>query len=738
MKTEANQMLRDILAGGVDVHRCAAARTLGVMADPESVTALTKSLLDEDPDVRTDAAEALGKLGDPSAIPALMENLVDDPDPDVKKMALEALLRLENHEMVPLLRKLAVSRTEDVRWDDNEFFAEEWDTWLDLQIMAIQGLARFGADESAGDILTAMADEFGQDVTEIGVKALASLGQKGAIALEQLYLSGDARMHRRIAAALVAGNNSHAGDLLVRMLGDESASVRKVALTGLDPADERLEPLFEDPAAAVRAAVVRHSGPAFARKVRALIPDEDAEVRAEVFKVIAAAPDLFADETLAEDLQKAIAGEPEAAKQAALALVAVKGPDSAKGLAHVMTNKNIPLAFRVGVIEAFKKAGQGAVPYLLDAAGADERELRLKSLAALADFAANSPNWPNAAGDGLLAALKGELIPEPDPAEQQEEDPETAELELPPETPEKIAKEEQEIDESLPMVPEAGEGETLDVPEGSTLASILQPKDDTAGDVALPEPEFTPEQEALLEKTRRRPKFRKRVALDPDIPAYTDIQRYAATLLGNVVNAEVTEILIDILDSEDDELVTSALTGLAEHGEQRGSLPAEARAPLLDIIENAKGATRVLAVRALGWVDAPEVDDDLHRLLRDPEDFVRVEVVRAFDHRDVADDAVMAALKDSYLGVAVAAAASLARLRGEEAVDALVDFALDHDGSYRRDVGKLLGLYAPEAGVKRLIGVLKDESLKRSWLVAIDALAELFQYKDTLEERKVA
>ncbi|MCK4862243.1 MAG: HEAT repeat domain-containing protein, partial [Rhodobacteraceae bacterium] len=94
MKTETVEACSAILSGGADVHRCAAARVLGQIGTAQSVEALTKSLLDEDPDVRTDAAEALGIIGDPSTGDALMENLVNDPDSDVKKTALAALIAM--------------------------------------------------------------------------------------------------------------------------------------------------------------------------------------------------------------------------------------------------------------------------------------------------------------------------------------------------------------------------------------------------------------------------------------------------------------------------------------------------------------------------------------------------------------------------------------------------------------------------------------------------------------------
>ena len=177
---------------------------------------------------------------------------------------------------------------------------------------------------------------------------------------------------------------------------------------------------------------------------------------------------------------------------------------------------------------------------------------------------------------------------------------------------------------------------------------------------------------------------------------------------------------------------------LVEHGEKIGALPEAAFAPLVNILDTQMVDTRVIAVRALGWLAGDASDELLHKLLSDPEDFVRVEAVRALERRSIADDAVVALLKDSYLGVGIAAAASIARHRGDEAVVPLVDFAFQNDGVYRRDIGQLLGTYAPEAGVKRLLEVLGDDAHRRNWLVPLDALAEVFKQPVKAEASKAA
>ena len=85
--------LTELLQSGVDVHRCAAASALGCLGDPRSVEILIEALLDEDPDVRTDAAAALAERPDSRAVDQLMENLVGDPCAEVKISSRSVRLR---------------------------------------------------------------------------------------------------------------------------------------------------------------------------------------------------------------------------------------------------------------------------------------------------------------------------------------------------------------------------------------------------------------------------------------------------------------------------------------------------------------------------------------------------------------------------------------------------------------------------------------------------------------------
>lgn len=724
MKTNARDRLTSILTDGIDVHRCAAARALGSMGLPESAGPLVKALLDEDPDVRTDAAFALGKLNDPATAEKLMENLVGDPESDVKRAAISALIAMRYQPVVPLLRKLAVSRSEaDVAWDEEAFFTDEWDHWIDIQMAAFEGLGTFAPEEAVPEIIGAMLDDEAQDLTEPGLRALARMGQAGALAIIDQYGQGDTRMCRRIVRAVGYSDNPQLDDLRGGMIADVKPEIRRLALENLTPTDERLKPLFGDPDASVRAAVVAYAGLQNTLLLWDLIKDPAPEVRVEVFKIIAANPDKFKDEDLEKAVQKAIAGDPDAAKQAALALIAMKGPEAAKGLLHVLSNTEIPQKFRVGVIEAVEQAGDIAVPALLQAAGDADRQLRLAALTALAEIASNNPIWPNAAGLGLITGLNGELVLPPEEVEE-----EAVKEPLPEITPE-IAK---EIDDELPLVAEKI------APPTSTLEAIKSNLPDAPRE-APEEIVLSDEDQRFLDMTKRRKLSKRKLTWETMASPHEDVQRFSARLLGSVVHKDVTDALIATLTQDADEETRNAtLFSLAKHGEKTGNMPKEALDSLQEFLTSDVSETRVLAVRSMGWIKGGEMDAALEDLLTHSDPLVRVEAVKAMDHRNLAGEALINALNDDYQGVGIAAARALARLFGDDSADALVLFAVTNDGTYRRDIGKLLGKYAPDAGAARLLELLTDEDQKARWLVAIDALAELYQQPDQLEALKVA
>ncbi len=748
MTDKPQTVLEAILESGIDVHRCAAARALGAV--PGSVPALLGALLDEDPDVRTDAATALGRIADASAGPALLENLRADPDSDVKKQALEALIALRHRPALPLLRKLAVERSDDIAWDDDEFYQDGWDSWVDLQILAIRGLGELGDPEGVPAIVAAMQDEFGQNVDVPAVKALARLGKAGAGALSDLYLSGGDLLRLRIARAVSdapGADNPHLCKLVGAMLEDRAEAVRETAALGLAPDDARLGPLLRDPSPKVRAALLRHAGAHFPALTRDLIADDDAGVRAAALAVIADNPAGFDDPGTRDAVRRAISGDPLAAAAAARAWVALNGARGIKGLTHAVTNRTIPMAFRLGAIEALKAAGPVAAPHLLKGIGEDDRRLRLAVMTALAELAAGDPAWPNPAGQGLLAALAGELVsapeendgsadtraegapPQPDAAARGDAAGTAPDAPAPADPdasgdPEARA-EEDEIDQTLPLRP-----------EGSTLDAILSPAA-PAPEPEPPAPEAAPivlsEAEQRLLDLARAPGLKKRkVSLESRVAPHLDVRRFAARLLGGIARPEVAQALGEVLDDADPQVVEAALDSLVQLAEKNINITGQVAEKLEEIASEGPLSQRLLALRLMGFSADESADEGdaralaiLHAALDDADDMVRVEAVRALERRGLCPARFEELLHDRYPGVAIAAAQALARLRADAAAPALLRFACSRDGTYRNDIGRLFARHAPQAGIAALTGLLGDESQKRNWLVAIDALGEV-------------
>jgi HEAT repeat protein len=128
----------------------------------------------------------------------------------------------------------------------------------------------------------------------------------------------------------------------------------------------------------------------------------------------------------------------------------------------------------------------------------------------------------------------------------------------------------------------------------------------------------------------------------------------------------------------------------------------------------------------------------LHELIEDENPHVRLEALRALDSRGEISAGVKACLKDENTGVRLAAAKALAKHYGRDAIDALVDFAFFADGTHRSQASRLLAGIAPEQAAGRFMSVLADESQKRMWLVAIEALGELAPHFDLEQEHAAA
>ncbi len=698
-----------VLRNGVDIHRCLAAQALGRIGDSQAVEPLIEALLDEDEDVRTDVAGALSTLVDPRASRQLLENLLGDPCTDVKLAAIDALVKLRDSDVVPWLRRLIKGRDEDIVWDESEFYESGWDDWVDVQVKAINGLAEMGIAEAIPDIIEAMEDENAQDLSETVFKALSRLGEPGVDALAGFLVDRDERRRRRAVAALTGVKGEKAGRLLTEALNDPAPMVRLAALralAGRDPSRSGLASVFEDENAEVRAEAVRLCGTAHPDRLPALADDEAPDVQKAVMGVLIEWPGFGDTGELTALLRPKLDNpDPHLASAAAMALAAVAPQKSLNDLIVLLANTKRPVEARLGALRGLSRINnEPAVASIIGVIADQERPLRVEAMAALAAIARADATWPNAAGEALLKALRGEWAGKDEDAEET-----AADLRAPPGD----ASEEEtvEADDSYPT---------------STLHSILGAHPGAAEILELPDEgvELTPADMERLALAKRI-KGKKYLPVVPKVAPHQDIRRFAARVLGDLTHAAVADALAEAISDDDKDVRRAAADSLARLGAQTQGLPAAVTDALLMALNDADRDLRLSAVRALGSTGDVRITDVLRSCLEDNDSFVRTEAVRALSGMGEAGPGLKALLGDSDPGVRLAAAEAVAASGGEGSVERLVGFAFTFDGYHRREVGRVLrSLDAPLAST-RFLEALDDDARTRTWPVAIEALEEL-------------
>jgi len=700
----------EILGEGVDVHRCLAAQALGRIGAPSGVEPLTKALLDEDSDVRTDAAEALSKLVDSRAAKQLMENLLGDPCTEVKLAAIDTLARLQDKAVIPWLRRIVRGRDEEIAWDEDEFYASGWDDWTDVQIKAVQALATLNAAEAVPDIVAAMRDEDGQDMTEAAFKSLARMSKAGIDTLAAFLDEESPRLRRRAAAALASSDNADASEPLSRALADPSTNVRMAAMCALAaraPKDDRLVALLDDCDETVRAEAVRLFGKFNRSRLPALLRDGAVAVQIAALAEIDELPD---DATLLEALRVKLAVGPPALAAAVAKALGAKGPEQAlENLAALAVDAEQVVEIRLGALQGLAESGcDAAIQPLIDAMGDDARSLRLEAMSSLARIATLNPAWPNPAGTALLSALADEGDPENTDA-----------------LPAQVRSEEHVAPESEPET--ASENDDGVFPT-STVAAILdhEPDATTVGALQMPGEgiELTPVDMERLALARNI-KGKRRMAVSQKVNRHDDVRRFAARVLGDIHRAEVASALGAVLGDKDSELCSAAADSLARIGEYVMPFPADVGAALTAAVQAAKPTLKLLLIRALAAADDEGTGDLLQAYLSDEDSFTRTEAVHALRKRGQVGLEVEALLHDSDSSVRLSAAEAIADAGGADSVMKIVEFAFSFEGYHSGQAARLLRRLDAAEASGRFMNVLRDPSQKRIWAVAIEALAEL-------------
>lgn len=713
--TEVGQGLVRVLQTGQDVHRCAAAQALGSIGYAEALDPLIEGLRDEDEDVRVDAAEALGRIGERRAGKALLTSLVEDPCGDVKLAAAIALGCLKDGSAVPVLRDLVRSRDGAVVWDEESFLSEGWDDWLDLQVKAIEALGDMGASDAAPDIVAALDDEMGQDLSGTAFKALSKLGGPGVMALAAHLDAKDGRLGRRAADALRESGTPEACDVLATALDNGSADVRIAAVRALaarDAGDPRLASLLDDKDATVRATATRLCGRCWPERLDARLDDPSDEVQAAAVHLFCADLPPTPPGNLEFRLRVKMRGPSAAVAVAACrALAVMAAGDALADLREQLLDEGCPSEVRRAAAAALQLLGsEPAAEALGEALVDDDREVRAHCMGALARIAESGLGAVRAK-TLLLGALKGELLPPPEVA---------VEAGGAPGEPSSAVMPEQEA-EARASVADAAEPAAW---PSSTLAAITGAESEAGTPpVAAANVELDERDLEFLALTGGKAK-RKHAPLNPPLVLHEDVRRSAARVLGDIPAGDVALALGATLAEEDSELRRRAADSLARLG-GRLALPETVRDSLMAIAADADRDLRLAATRALGRTDK-RAAAALRERLGDPDCFVRGEAAKALAELDELGDEVVPLLSDDYPGVRLAAAQALARCGGADAVARLVDLAFAYEGMHRQEIAALLRRLDRKGAARACLAVLGDGEQQRKWRIAIDVLKELF------------
>lgn len=398
------------LASGNDVIRTGAVRAAAALGikDSRVHTALLESLLDEDPDVRTDAMDALVQCAKAEDADTVCRSLLGDPVREVKDAAIKTLTALKDKNAVPLLRKLAASRAEDeVAWEDDN---DAWDDWLDVQIAAIRALGQLGATESIEDILAARDDEEGQVLDGPVFAALAAMGNEGAVWLLSVARTESGLGRKRALEALADMQSDLLADYADIMFNDDAADVRRLALPLLAADEARAEAMvLSDPDPELRREALSRFAdqrPDFAIKA---LSDQSEDVQAAALDHLVL--------PLEDELQSSLAanaiawtrlGKEKLAVAAANILPRLAPELATEPLMALVRDTTRPLEARLAAVSALAELSDAsATERLISLMGNETQQVRTVALTQLAE---RCRSGDTSAAQALAMSIDGTLL----------------------------------------------------------------------------------------------------------------------------------------------------------------------------------------------------------------------------------------------------------------------------------------------------------------------------------------
>ena len=586
-----NDPVSDILpyaASQNDVLRCLALRALAAQGDgdPRVKSTLREALLDPDPDVRADAMGALRGLADAGDADTIRRSLQGDPVREVKEAALGILGDLQDTGSVPLLEKLAQSRSEDcVTWEDE---AGTWDEWLEIQAFAVTALGHIGASQSV-EALCAAREGAGGDLDPVVFRSLAMLGEPGAAALFGIVRSEGGLGRKRALEVLSRGDPELLRQYLPQLLGDGSAAVRRLAVPLLSADDPHTVKLaLHDPDPELRKVVVSAYGPENGDLAIAALSDRVEDVVAAGLGALRLPLDDKLTDTLSANVQAWLKTAGPALTLASVARLPDLAPTVWQDVfIALIDDDNRPLEARLAALQSLSsRCGNDALEVLegcLKNRSAQIRVLAITELRGLADVA------PDAVSGIFCAAVGGALAPA-----------ETAPDDIAPAVPEAEAVASHDAaagrgetgERSVRISPQGDIVPVEDAfdPAQSTLASITQP-----GPEALAQ---DPPQEPVKSRAAR-----KRVAVEGPDDFALDLRLRAIALASDLAGPEIEDALVALAGDEAPEIVRAAQKSIAERAKADAELTEPARAILRQGVTSEDPDTRARCISALAGAD---------------------------------------------------------------------------------------------------------------------------------------
>ncbi len=543
-------LLLSQLANGNDVLRTGAVRVAAAVAigDNRVRIALLDSLLDEDPDVRTDAMDALVHCAKPEDGEVLRRSLLGDPVREVKHAAIQALAAIDDRASIPIFRKLVASRAEDeVAWEDD---SDPWDEWLDVQLCVIDALGKMRAEEAIQDILDARDDEEGQTLDTEAFAALAQMGSEGAVWLLSVAQTEEGLGRKRALEALAGMKSDLLLDHAEVMITHEAADVRRLALPLMAADDTRIEEItLRDPDPTIRCEALTLFAPAQLDLALKALSDTDEAVQATALA--------YLDLPLEGDLQTSLIDNAiawahhgkEVLAIAAVRLLPQLAPDlAAITLPELAQDIERPLQLRLAAAVALSELGDlpatGALIVLLGNETQQVRTVALTRLAALSETGDGDATQALAvAMDGTLLAPERAMVDHPD-----ENGPDLAmsKVDQPPRGHLRISRDGEIIED------DPGDEPGEDVPH-STLASIQM-----LGTPPAEEPELDDTKPAEDTPEETPAKRRHRRAVEGPAEVGTDLRRVAFAIAGHLPGEAIETAVTEALEEADDPLRLSA------------------------------------------------------------------------------------------------------------------------------------------------------------------------------------